>query len=109
MVVQTIERRGVEDPDVLHAMRTVERHRFVRDEYLDAAYEDLLVPVVDRGRQIYEPESLRDLQTRTRGQLEALPDAVKRLKEPRPFPVVRDGALQARKQQLIAQARGEDS
>ena len=54
MVVQTIERRGVEDPDVLHAMRTVLRHQFVLEEYQDAAYADRPLPI-GYGQTISQP------------------------------------------------------
>jgi len=45
MVVQTIERRGVQDPSVLRAMRLVPRHRFVPDDYQDLAYTDRPLPI----------------------------------------------------------------
>ena len=40
MVAETIEARGVEDTAVLDAMRSVPRHEFVLEEYLDYAYDD---------------------------------------------------------------------
>lgn len=40
MVTETIEARGVDDPAVLEAMRSVPRHEFVLEEYLDYAYDD---------------------------------------------------------------------
>jgi protein-L-isoaspartate(D-aspartate) O-methyltransferase len=54
MVVQTIERRGVEDPSVLRAMRAVRRHQFVLDEYLDSAYADRPLPI-GYGQTISQP------------------------------------------------------
>jgi protein-L-isoaspartate(D-aspartate) O-methyltransferase len=54
MVVQTIEGRGIEDPDVLHAMRTVKRHQFVLDEYQDTAYADHPLPI-GYGQTISQP------------------------------------------------------
>lgn len=54
MVAKTIEARGVRDPRVLHAMRTVPRHCFVPPEYLDQAYEDHPLPI-GFGQTISQP------------------------------------------------------
>lgn len=45
MVAQQIEARGIDDPDVLRAMRTVPRHLFVPPEYRDEAYADHPLPI----------------------------------------------------------------
>ena len=45
MVREQIERRGVSDPRVLDAMRSVPRHRFVPDEVLPYAYDDNPLPI----------------------------------------------------------------
>ncbi len=54
MVSRQIESRGVEDPRVLQVMRTVPRHRFVLDSYLDAAYSDTALPIAE-GQTISQP------------------------------------------------------
>jgi len=54
MVAQTIEARGVKDPAVLRAMRSVPRHLFVPSEYLDNAYEDHPLPI-GYGQTISQP------------------------------------------------------
>jgi protein-L-isoaspartate(D-aspartate) O-methyltransferase len=54
MVVQTIENRGITDPDVLHAMRSVLRHQFVPGEHLDLAYADRPLPI-GYGQTISQP------------------------------------------------------
>ena len=54
MVAQTIEQRGIHDPDVLRAMRTVPRHLFVPAEYLGQAYEDHPLPI-GYGQTISQP------------------------------------------------------
>ena len=54
MVEATIRRRGVSDPEVLRAMETVPRHRFVLPEYLDAAYGDHPLPI-GFGQTISQP------------------------------------------------------
>lgn len=45
MVRQQIETRGVKDPAVLTAMRTVPRHRFVPADYREASYQDSPLPI----------------------------------------------------------------
>jgi protein-L-isoaspartate(D-aspartate) O-methyltransferase len=45
LVERTIVRRGVRDPDVLRAMRTVPRHLFVPDDVRHLAYEDEPLPI----------------------------------------------------------------
>ncbi|HQE92682.1 MAG TPA: protein-L-isoaspartate(D-aspartate) O-methyltransferase [Anaerolineae bacterium] len=54
MVTQTIEDRGIADPEVLRAMRTVPRHRFVPAEYVDQAYADHPLPI-GYGQTISQP------------------------------------------------------
>jgi len=54
MVVNTIEARGVKDPAVLSAMRSVLRHKFVLKEYLDQAYADHPLPI-GYGQTISQP------------------------------------------------------
>ncbi len=54
MVAETIEARGVEDVAVLRSMRTVRRHAFVPEEYLDQAYADHPLPI-GYGQTISQP------------------------------------------------------
>ena len=54
MVTDTIEARGVTDPDVLGAMRAVPRHAFVPEEYLGDAYADHPLPI-GYGQTISQP------------------------------------------------------
>ncbi|MEJ5201051.1 MAG: protein-L-isoaspartate(D-aspartate) O-methyltransferase [Anaerolineales bacterium] len=54
MVKETIEARGVADPGVLRAMRTVRREYFVPDEYLALAYADHPLPI-GYGQTISQP------------------------------------------------------
>jgi len=48
MVAQTIEARGVKDPAVLAAMRSVPRHAFVPEEIRAYAYDDRPLPIGER-------------------------------------------------------------
>ncbi len=54
MVRNQIEARQVTDPQVLEAMRSVPRHRFVPDRYIDQAYADHPLPI-GHGQTISQP------------------------------------------------------
>ncbi len=68
MVNRQIAARGVQNPAVLDAMRSVQRHLFVPDDYLDQAYADHPLPI-GYGQTISQPyivawmTELLDLQT----------------------------------------------
>jgi protein-L-isoaspartate(D-aspartate) O-methyltransferase len=53
-LVRGIEAQGVSDPDVLRAMRTVPRHKFVPSDFLDQSYEDHALPI-GYGQTISQP------------------------------------------------------
>lgn len=54
MVRQQIETRGVKDPAVLEAMGSVQRHRFVPEDYREASYQDSPLPIGE-GQTISQP------------------------------------------------------
>lgn len=54
MVKKQIEARGVRDERVLESMRAVERHAFVPDQSITAAYEDHPLPI-GYGQTISQP------------------------------------------------------
>jgi protein-L-isoaspartate(D-aspartate) O-methyltransferase len=54
MVQEDIESRGISNPAVLEAMRTVPRHAFVLSEYLAQAYDDHPLPI-GYGQTISQP------------------------------------------------------
>jgi protein-L-isoaspartate(D-aspartate) O-methyltransferase len=54
MVETQIKARGVKDPRVLSALRKVERHRFVPEEYRSSAYTDQPLPIGE-GQTISQP------------------------------------------------------
>jgi protein-L-isoaspartate(D-aspartate) O-methyltransferase len=54
MVEETIVNRGVTDEAVLQAVRTVPRHRFVPQQYLEQAYADHPLPI-GYGQTISQP------------------------------------------------------
>lgn len=54
MVKSQIEARGISDPDVLKALRKVERHRFVMPEDVSRAYNDYPLPI-EESQTISQP------------------------------------------------------
>jgi len=54
MVIETIEKRGIADENVLHAMRTVPRHLFVPENEQGYAYGDFPLPI-GYGQTISQP------------------------------------------------------
>lgn len=54
MVRNQIEARGIHNPRVLAVMRKVERHLFVKPEYLNVAYQDGALPI-DCDQTISQP------------------------------------------------------
>ena len=54
MVHMQLERRGINDPRVLDAMRRVKRHHFVESAFQDRAYEDTPLPI-EEGQTISQP------------------------------------------------------
>ena len=54
MVIETIERRGINDSDVLNAMRAVPRHLFVPEGDRNHAYGDYPLPI-GYGQTISQP------------------------------------------------------
>jgi len=54
MVDRQIQARGVTNNDVLTAMRSVPRHEFVLNRYIDAAYDDTPLPI-NNGQTISQP------------------------------------------------------
>ncbi len=54
MVAGQIERRGVRDPLVLQAMRTVPREAFVEEGFEESAYDDTPLPIGE-GQTISQP------------------------------------------------------
>lgn len=53
-LLDEIKTQGVEDAEILRAMETVPRHRFVPDEYLAQAYENHPLPI-GYGQTISQP------------------------------------------------------
>jgi nicotinate phosphoribosyltransferase len=74
-----------------------------------ALSEDLLVPVVRDGRQVYTPPPLRETRARTQAQLAQLDASIRRLVNPHLYPVGLEPALHDRRTQMILEARSRGS
>jgi len=53
-LIQHLENRGIESPDVLNAIATVLRHRFVESAFAERAYEDVALPI-EKEQTISQP------------------------------------------------------
>lgn len=71
--------------------------------------EDLLVPIYRAGKLVYELPSATDARARTLAQLTQLDSSMRRLYEPAAYPVGLDRAVNARKQDLVAEARARSA
>lgn len=70
-------------------------------------YDDLLVPIFRRGKLVYTPPALSDVQKRVRTQLNKFHTGIKRLVNPHQYPVGLELSLHDLKTKLVLQARGE--
>ena len=70
-------------------------------------FEDLLVPVFEHGRQVYQSPPLAEMRRRTQSQLAMFHSGVKRFVNPHQYPVGLELGLHELKTELVLQARGE--
>lgn len=71
-----------EQPMIVDPQDIVRRKRIPQG----AAGEDLLVPVFDNGRRVYESPSLSEMRTRTMQQLDCFHEGIKRFVNPHQYP-----------------------
>ena len=72
-------------------------------------YEDLLVPVFRRGKQVYQPPSIHVSRSRTAEQLRRLDPSISRLDDPRPYRVGLGQRLHDTRERLIEAAQREQT
>jgi nicotinate phosphoribosyltransferase len=70
-------------------------------------FEDLLVPVLRRGKLVYDLPSLDSIRTRAQGQLAMLHPGIKRFDNPHQYPAGLELTLHEFKTELILRAKGE--
>jgi len=71
------------------------------------ACEDLLVPIFQHGRQVYQSPALGEIRRRTQSQLARFHSGVKRFVNPHQYPVGLELGLHELKTELVLRARGE--
>ncbi|MCL4205741.1 MAG: nicotinate phosphoribosyltransferase [Pirellulaceae bacterium] len=67
--------------------------------------EDLLVPVFRAGRLVYDPPDAATARGRTQSQWAALPEEIRRLENPQPYPVGRESRWDAMRRRLLENVR----
>ena len=70
-------------------------------------FEDLLVPVFEHGKQVYQSPPLANIRRRTLSQLAMFHSGVKRFVNPHQYPVGLELGLHELKMELVLKARGE--
>lgn len=70
-------------------------------------HEDLLVPILRRGKLVYDLPRLADIRARVRDQLALLYPGIKRLDNPHQYPAGLELSLHEFKTELILRAKGE--
>jgi len=68
-------------------------------------YEELLVPVFERGAKVYDPPALPEVRERARDGLAELDERIRRLLNPQVYPVGLEEGLQNERTRLILEAR----
>jgi nicotinate phosphoribosyltransferase len=102
-------------PGIQQVRRFLREGRPVRDvifdeeigieDAADGGWEDLLVPVVRGGKVIHAEPTLEAVRARAIAEVARLPEGVKRLADPDPYPVDLEARLRALKLSLAAKAR----
>lgn len=70
-----------------------------------AAGEDLLIPIIKNGKQVYSSPPLEEIRKRTKEQLSKFPTGIKRFLNPHQFIVGMEKSTQEMKTELIKKAR----
>ncbi len=97
--------------DVVHSLKTdikmIDPYDFTRNRTFskDMDYEDLLVPVFDRGILVYQLPSIHESKIRVQNQLKSLHSGIKRFVNPHTYPVGLENTLFDIKTELIIKSR----
>jgi nicotinate phosphoribosyltransferase len=96
--------RGLTRPPVLHDLEDPTRAIALHETSAD---EELLTRAIDRGVRVRAPAPLEVARARAAADLAALSPRTRRFLNPQPYPVGLDPQVHARKQALVAAARGD--
>jgi len=102
MIYDSVE--GVENGRLIVDPRDATR---VKQIPVEAAEEDLLVPIFEKGKLVYHCPEVTEVRNRTLAQLDLFHAGVKRLLYPHEYPVGLETGLHRRKFELIRKARGD--
>jgi nicotinate phosphoribosyltransferase len=91
------------DQPIVHPTDPTRRRRISPD----LTHTDVLVPILRKGRLVYEPPSLESAKKRCAEQLEHLHPGIKRLVNPHEYPAGLQHDLHEERTRLIMEARGE--
>ena len=100
-MVYDVHRPPAEEPQMIDPADSTRRKRFSAGQ----RFEELLVPVVRRGRRVYETPPLSAIRARAREQVEALDPSVRRFVNPHSYPVGLERGVHALRMRLIVLAR----
>ncbi len=95
------------DHPIVDPNQNVDPFDSTKQLYFDPACTscDLLVPILQEGRQVFTPPSLVEIQKRTQSQLAELPVGMKRFLNPHIYPVAMEKRLADLKGRLIKKIR----
>ncbi|MFW6061044.1 MAG: nicotinate phosphoribosyltransferase [Phycisphaeraceae bacterium] len=97
------EKLGIADPPTIVDPADPTRQRPIPR---DARHEELLTPIYDAGRRIYDLPTLEQSQQRAKDQMKGLHPSIRRLLNPHEYPVGLERSLHDVKHRLIMRARG---
>jgi nicotinate phosphoribosyltransferase len=95
------------NPGILQVRRALNGQTYTGDVLYDeelgtkAKGKDLLIPLFRKGKFVGERPSLREIQAHAKNELSRLPESIKQLDRPQPYPVTLDPLLVKQKQTLL--------
>ncbi len=95
---------GINLPAIVDPKDPTRQKRLPRE----AAYQDLLVPLIRQGRRVAQAESLAMVRSRAQAELAHLHGGIKRFENPHEYPVGLEPELHALKARMIFKTRGVD-
>src|SRR3954454_2784795 len=92
---------GISEPCEIVAVETEDKTTIARS----TGYSDLLVPILRRGKVVYEPPNIETSREHLRKQLSCAPSEVLKLTDPSPYKVGLEQSLYELRSKLIAHAK----
>src|SRR3954453_18057608 len=92
---------GISEPCEIVAVETEDKTTIARS----TGYSDLLVPILRRGKVVYEPPNIETSREHLRKQLSCAPSEILKLTDPSPYKVGVEQSLYELRSKLIAHAK----